>query len=124
VGMYQCCHLLALFRRHWLQLLQRQVFNDAGVGSQVLLGADEYDGHLGTEVRDFGQPLVDDVAQAVRIGDAEEDQQNVSVRIRQRSANKQNVDKMKIGTLRHKIYLKTNHMDKLITPAIMPSYHF
>ena len=73
ISLYQCCHLLALFCRHWLLLVDGQLLNYARISSQVLLCADEYDRHLGAKMRDFGQPLVDDVTQADGVDNTEAD---------------------------------------------------
>ena len=67
-------HPFTLLRRHRLGVGPRKMIHHVRVGPQVQLCADEDNGHLGTEVRDFRQPLVDDVRQAVRIGDTEADQ--------------------------------------------------
>jgi len=73
IGLDECCHLLALFYRHRLLLAPRKILDYGRISSEVLLCADENNGHLGAEMRNFGQPLVDDVGQAGGIGNAEAD---------------------------------------------------
>jgi len=73
MGLDECCHLVAFFCCHWFLLGQRQIFEYIGIGSKVFFRADENDGHFGAEVRNFWQPLVDDIGQADWIDNTEAD---------------------------------------------------
>ena len=77
-------HPLAVRGRDRLEVHHGQFLVDLRVSSEVLLGADEDDGHLGAEVRDLGDPGVDDVAEWVGVADAEADEKDVRFRVRER----------------------------------------
>ena len=74
-------HRLALLARHRLQLLPAEFAFDVRIGAQVCLRADEDDGDLRAEVPYLRQPLLGDVAEAVRVGDAVADEDDVRVRV-------------------------------------------
>jgi len=71
VDVAQGRHPPTLFRRHRGLPGRRELLDHARVGPEVLLRADENQRNMGAEVGYFGQPLVDDVGQAVRTGNAE-----------------------------------------------------
>lgn len=62
-----------------------QGLDGVGVVSQIVLAADQDDGETRAEVHDLRDPLLKDVVQRIRRVDGEADQDDVRVRVRERS---------------------------------------
>ena len=82
-GVYGLGDLAALLEAHGLLLDLGQLAPCLLVLSQVLLVADENDGHARAKVTHLGLPLLCDVLQAVRVVDAEAHDDHVRVRVGQ-----------------------------------------
>lgn len=78
-------HPLAVLPSHGGHLLLGQLLSDAGVVSQIDLGADDEAGDAGAVVVDLGEPLLADVLEGGGGGDAEANEEDVGLWVRQRS---------------------------------------
>lgn len=83
-GTDEAGHLVTLFGGHG----RLQLLSVSAVRPEIFLESNKNNGNMRTEVTDLRLPLVPNVLKTDRVADAEADENDVSIRIRQRPTNK------------------------------------